>query len=1190
MKKLFFALLAFALTLSAAAQPLTRWQLHREGDSKSYSVEVPCTVAGALDAAGVFGADVRDQMRYKSIDRAQFEQPWVYTTRFDAAKGLRHVLRFDGVGYSADIRLNGIVLASADTTFGFYCVREFDVTSIVKKKGNRLEVTVHRAPAASLNSGYADWNPRPVDESMGIVRKVELISVPNVEVKDVYVRPEVNPDDLSKAAFTAFVTLVNRSEAPVTGVMEGTYDSGSFQQSLTLAPGEERVVSVREDVKNPRIWWSHDLGRAEMYSLKVSFGSSHSRSVRFGLRAVSSEIDEKGHLQLYLNGKKILFKAAGWTDDIFMTDTPERTRAQLEFVKDMGLNGVRFENIWGRDDTVYDLCDELGLVSIVGWSCQWEWEDYCGIKETKRWGCISGQPWEDLAARYFHDQVIRLRNHPSLLAWLTGSDRIPAPTLEERYLAMYKVLDYRPYVCSAKGMTSLAGPSGVKMEGPYEYVGPDYWYRDTKHGGAFGFNTETGIGLNIPQKESVRRMVGAENLWPLGEAWYYHCTASASHMNNTAIIEKVMQAEYGAPESVDDFMKKAHALDYDGTRAMFEAFRCRLPETTGIVQWMLNSAWPSLYWQLYDYYLVPTAGYYGTKKACAPYQLIYDYAKHAVYAVNEVAKDTRMNATMQVYGPDGKFLRKEETRVSLHPREPRKAFKDIQGPCFILLTLTNDDGKKVSDNFYAIPAGENAYEWKKSDWCFTPISEYVDMSFVSQLPQATLTMKTRPTDKGFDVTLTNVSDVLAYQNILKAKDDADELIPAVVWSDNFFTIAPGESRRVSCRIPAGSPRARITHEGWNGEVSQAPDSLDRNRSKYATYDFSADDQYSTKDTYETVSVSQPAGKKVKNIIFMIGDGMGFEQVSCGWVLNGGALNMDQMPYSGVSRTYCVDRLVTDSCAGGSALAGGEKTKYGYIGLKADDTPMHTMLHLSQDHGMKTGIVVTCRLNDATPGDFCIHGASRKDEEGLTAQYPDTGVDFISGGGLHFWTDRTDGRNIVDEMKAKGYTFVDKLDDVAGAKGDKFLGIFGDYDLDPVTERGPVLEVCTAKALEMLDNKKGFFLMVEGSQIDDWCHRNKLGNAMEELFDFDRTVGEVLEWAAKDGETLVVVTADHATGGLTMLKGSLEDRIVKVNFSTKGHNGIFVPVFAFGPQAERFVGVHENAEIGQIVKDIINGKK
>ena len=157
MKRLFFILLSLSLTLGAAAQPLTNWQLHREGDSKSYKVEVPCTVAGALDEAGVFGQDVRDQMRYKSIDRGQFETPWVYTTRFDAPKGLRHVLRFDGVGYSADIRLNGTLLASADTTIGFYCVREFDVTSLAKKKGNRLEVTVHRAPKACLNSGYADW-------------------------------------------------------------------------------------------------------------------------------------------------------------------------------------------------------------------------------------------------------------------------------------------------------------------------------------------------------------------------------------------------------------------------------------------------------------------------------------------------------------------------------------------------------------------------------------------------------------------------------------------------------------------------------------------------------------------------------------------------------------------------------------------------------------------------------------------------------------------------------------------------------------------------------------------------------------------------------------------------------------------------------------------------------------------------
>ena len=125
---------------------------------------------------------------------------------------------------------------------------------------------------------------------------------------------------------------------------------------------------------------------------------------------------------------------------------------------------------------------------------------------------------------------------------------------------------------------------------------------------------------------------------------------------------------------------------------------------------------------------------------------------------------------------------------------------------------------------------------------------------------------------------------------------------------------------------------------------------------------------------------------------------------------------------------------------------------------------------------------------------------------------------------------------------------------------------------------------------MLDNPKGFFLMIEGSQIDDWAHRNKIGYSVEELFDFDKTLGIVLEWAARDGETLVVVTADHATGGLTLLQGSLEEHLVKVHFSTKGHNGIYVPVFAFGPRAEEFVGMHENAEVGAIIRKIIQEKK
>ena len=366
----------------------------------------------------------------------------------------------------------------------------------------------------------------------------------------------------------------------------------------------------------------------------------------------------------------------------------------------------------------------------------------------------------------------------------------------------------------------------------------------------------------------------------------------------------------------------------------------------------------------------------------------------------------------------------------------------------------------------------------------------------------------------------------------------------------------------------------------------AQEDISRAMSKYANNQFSEDDQYTVAEPYETVSVKQTRSRRIKNIIVMIGDGMGLEQVSCGWVLNGGHLNLDNFIYTGFSRTYATDRLITDSCAGGSALATGVKTKYYYMGVDPDGNPVQSALHRAQEKGMKTGVAVTCRINDATPLDFVGHSLDRDDEEVNAAQYVGSNVDFLTGGGIRFWQNRTDGRDLVQEMVAKGYTFVDNREDLNKVHEGRVLGLFAPLEMEPALDRGPVLEDCAMKAIELLDNKKGFFLMIEGSSIDDWCHKKKVGYMAEELFDFDRTIGKVLEWAEKDGHTLVVVTADHATGGLTLLDGSLPDRSVKVNFSTKGHNGILVPVYAYGPGAEKFVGIHENAEIGQIIRALL----
>ena len=1177
------------------------WQLSRAGSAEKWDVTVPSTVAGALSEAGYFGENLLEGRSYAAVDKSIFDEVWTYRTVFAAKPAAgRHVeLAFDGLGYYADIFLNGTQIASSDTTFGVFRRWAFEVGDLLRGS-NTLEVKLRRAQKGDLNHGYVDWNPRPLDESMGIVRPVTLHATGAVSVEDVFVIPDLDVETLAQADLEVRVTLRNREMHPVEGRLSlNLQDAGEASVPFSLGAGQTQTLCLTPaelpllHLDKPRVWWSYDLGTPELYGLEaraeVAGSLSDRREVEFGVRKITSCLTPENYRQFKLNGRDILLKGAGWTDDIFMRDTPESIERQVRYVMDMNLNCIRFENIWGKDDTVYDLCDRLGVLSLVGWSCQWEWEDYCGLPEVGHFGCINTPETEDLAVAYFRDQVVRLHNHASLIGWLTGSDRIPNPDLEQRYLEIYHAQEYRPYVCSAKNMESLSGWSGTKMEGPYEWVGADYWYRDTQAGGAFGFNTETGIGANLPQAESLKRMIPAEGLWPLSEYWDYHCTASGSAMNSPKQLDEIISAQYGAATGFEDFVRKAHAVDYDGTRGMFEAFRVRMPRSTGIVQWMLNSAWPSMYWQLYDWYGAPTAGYYGTKKACEPLQLMFNYADRKVYAVSERPEAVTLKANYLVYDEHSRLLGGDSREVRLDYRASLPVFdlRRFDGrPHFVALSLTAADGSTVADNFYCLPARDNEYVWGRTNWYITPVSRYADLRFAFAQEGADVQMKVEDRGDGeWAVTLSNKSSVIAYMNILKALDAAGRLVASAFWSDNFFPLLPGQSKTVTCRTDAQDVHFSLDRPAASVQLSEEED-ISRNRSKYANDQFSEDDQYTVTEPYETVTVKQPRGKKIKNVIFMIGDGMGVEQLSCGWVLNGGHLNMDNMPYSGFSRTYAVDRLVTDSCAGGSALATGVKTRYHYMGVDPDGNPVPSLLHDAQRKGMKTGVAVTCRINDATPLDFVGHSLDRDEEEINAAQFVHSGVDFITGGGRQFWQGREDGRDLVQEMVDLGYTFVDKREDLDKVHEGRLLGLFAPLEMEPSLDRGPVLEDCAMKAIELLDNKKGFFLMIEGSSIDDWCHRQKVGYMAEELFDFDRTVGKVLKWAEQDGQTLVIVTADHATGGLTLIDGSLQERTVKVHFSTKGHNGILVPVFAYGPHAEEFTGVHENAGVGRIVRKLM----
>lgn len=362
--------------------------------------------------------------------------------------------------------------------------------------------------------------------------------------------------------------------------------------------------------------------------------------------------------------------------------------------------------------------------------------------------------------------------------------------------------------------------------------------------------------------------------------------------------------------------------------------------------------------------------------------------------------------------------------------------------------------------------------------------------------------------------------------------------------------------------------------------------VDRDRSKYAVNNFSEDDKYTMLEPYDVVSVKEPRGRKVKNIILMIGDGMGLEQISAAWVCNGGKLNMDNFTNVGIQRTYSADRLVTDSAAAGTALATGHKTNNGMVSMTPDSMEVKTLAEEAMEKGKRTGAAVTCRVNDATPAVFFSHSVTRKNQEDIVEQMANSGVYFLSGGGYRFWSGREDGKDITEMVKAIGYTYVTTKEDLMAVEEGPVIALMDSHELQPALDRGDILPVSVAKALQLLDNNKGFFLMVEGSCIDDGGHDNKAGHTMEEIFDFDRTIGLVLEWAAKDGETLVIVTGDHATGGMTLLSGSIEDKRIRVNYSTKGHNGIALPVFAWGPHSEDFIGVYENTELSDRIRALI----
>ena len=318
-------------------------------------------------------------------------------------------------------------------------------------------------------------------------------------------------------------------------------------------------------------------------------------------------------------------------------------------------------------------------------------------------------------------------------------------------------------------------------------------------------------------------------------------------------------------------------------------------------------------------------------------------------------------------------------------------------------------------------------------------------------------------------------------------------------------------------------------------------------------------------------------KRPRNIILLIGDGMGDAQVYAAMSVNPQPLYMEQFPFSGFSITRSADNYVTDSGAGGTAISCGIKTNNGMIGMAPDKTIVPSIIDIAHKHGMATGVVSTSAVTHATPASFVAHNESRNNYEAIAADYLKGTIDVFLGGGVDHFRNRQDGKDLTVDLQSQGFDVVYNIDDIRTSTSDKIAGLLAKEHMPTVMEgREGVLEEMTWKAIETLSkDKDGFFLMVEGSQNDWGGHENNADYVITETLDFDKAVGVALEFAKQDRRTLVLVTADHETGGLTIPGGNEKEQTITVKFSTPGHSAVMVPVFSFGPGAEKFSGINQN---------------
>ena len=815
-----------------------------------YRSTVPSTVVGSLVEDSIyrdpfFGMNLREipgttfpigaNFVHTAMDpQSPYAVPWWCRTTFRVPatmRGKRVTLNFDGINYRANVWLNGHRLADSTAVAGTYRRYEFDVTDVVSRSGaNALAVEVFAPTPPDLQTTWVDWNPSPPDKDMGVWQPAYLSASGDVVVRYPEVVSRVDTATLRSADLTVVTGLRNLTSSSVSGTLRGRIGSVAFSKPVTLAANDSALVRFTPDsfpqlrFTNPRLWWPLELGKPELYTLSLEFVNdgrvSDRQNLRFGIREITSESTPKGGRLFRVNGRRILIRGGGWAPDMFFRPQPERQDAQLRYALDLHLNTLRLEGNY-ENDRFFHQTDSLGILVMTGWVCCDAWEEW------PKWG----PEQHSIAAASLRAQVRRLRGHPSVFVWLNGSDNPPPADVEQMYLAIEQQEAWpNPTVSSASAKpTTVTGPSGVKMTGPYDWVPPSYWMQDSTHGGAWAYNTETSPGAAVPPIESMRRMIPAQDIkWPLDTVWFYHAAGGQfTHLLDR--FNTALSTRFGSPTTADDYTMTSQLMTYEGERAMFEAYRRNEYVSTGIIQWMFNNAWPSIYWHLFDWYLRPAGGYFGAKKANEPVHVLFSYDDRSVAVVRSGADRAPLRGVhvrARLLGVDGSEKFTRDTVIDIPADSSMRVFilpepSGVTGAYFADLRLTGSDGRPISNNFYWLSTRPDVLS-DSSTWYMTPVNHYADYTALRSMPQAAVNASARFTSSGGKgtarVTLRNPGKSIAFLLRLQVTGRGGEEALPVLWEDNYVSLLPGETRVLSATyntrdLGGASPRVVVT--GWN---------------------------------------------------------------------------------------------------------------------------------------------------------------------------------------------------------------------------------------------------------------------------------------------------------------------------------------------------------------------------------------